>query len=1001
MYRDESSDFNKSSNSLLTVIMKLINGSYINIDRIQDLIEESTTVQLIPCFSFLSHWISSKKKLNDPNSLDISNEKSEIDYSTIRQSAIHILSRIIPKVPPVLLMIYSGDLSFGVNHPGWIFSELYQHIFERMNRLRSYAEILYRETNLMVPLSSIENNTNFILERFPVLTLEFERSLTYQNSCKEHIKRMLMNRENVSKFRMFFKNRNIKLTLTLAIIELIHHFNTERNATHIQLLFSFSVIFLYIQSFSLSKDIDGQMICEFIKTRPFISPFCLLAIINHIPTCFYLFNLIVPNELLEMTEVPTPQQAINIIGKYFKIVDLSNDNTLNSLIEKVPELLVSYFLNTGVDLVSENVNDMNLILNILNKGKSTFVDKMRSLLEYAIKRRIEDFVIASIPTQFLDRTINLFLRMVPDQRSSNNDFIHFFRNDMSLVLPTLGEQTLSHYIDHIQKIPHDKLQKFLENILRIGILHGMHLIVKNRSNQSMISEMIKSIDVSNSVHVCISCLISKILKSSKLLLSEKLQETLVQCNESHIIAEFIMAIDETSFVNNYHEYNKLMEFRRKLIGKIESGSMEDCDSRIPYLFSSFRRGKSKVSDIVNNSLNQRGSFLNILDNSAELAPLVVKLICSTNLINESRIATESVQYFKSIFDDAGRETSFKGVTLSIPFSFLALPAAQTLYVTLLRSRAFELSATLLESMKPLLIKDSLSISWILTFLSGQVELLPETEIIQIKNLVKSFHDAGRFWPDESDLFYNIIDELVALQMTYLIDSDCLQYGSQYKQKQRYCIAAILLSGLSASELIDQLMKPIYGINRFWKNREKSARLVAYLAAHLPESISFLFFTGVMNRKRHEISILAARTFLVHAPLKVFLRVVNNTKEIIEGDIDKLILFMDIIMPTFTRLKGDEESAIKMLCGLLKTVNDQTPIEIQEHVLDSVGWVYTMLGLEKYRPQLINSSNFSPEIRGYIASSLDIDVNSKYREESNIKYDTDFEVFTNNRGYMRK
>ena len=79
------SQFHVSSNSLLSMIVRFLNAKDVSIEKLQNLINESTTEQLVPSFAFLGFWLTS----------NISNNPEPSVLASV-QSALHLIDLIIP-----------------------------------------------------------------------------------------------------------------------------------------------------------------------------------------------------------------------------------------------------------------------------------------------------------------------------------------------------------------------------------------------------------------------------------------------------------------------------------------------------------------------------------------------------------------------------------------------------------------------------------------------------------------------------------------------------------------------------------------------------------------------------------------------------------------------------------------------------------------------------------------------------------------------------------------
>ncbi|OHT06103.1 hypothetical protein TRFO_26031 [Tritrichomonas foetus] len=987
-------------------------------DKIQHMIDESTTEQLVTSFAFLSFWLTS----------NINSTKTPAQFST-QQSALHLISYIVQKVPPVNLLTGISDLKWGMTNLNWILNDLYQPVLYRLRKIKQFFLHYYTENHIFGIKPIFDDSHEGSIMKLSSHLMELETDSAYQSAYRLHFKRLILSHSPLSEFQSLMKHRYSKIILTEAILEIINDLNSTREATHDQLLFGFSKLFLYIEEFTRRKEIDGQIICEHLQSRPFLSPFCLLALVNHIPQNIYLFNLLIPYQLTR--ESPSSQEAAEIICNHFPMADLCDDNELSEVVKAMPQILVNYFLSPSMPTedFGNCDDDQKFIVNLHIFGASIY-EKMKGIMEIAQKRLIRPVCIAASNSQILTIVAGSVLKTIVagyQQKMFEPMIMKFFQALISMLLPTHFGQIIPKFLD--MNVP-DRLQS--ELLLRSLIKYASHLITNKYAMKDLIPYCLKATSQEDDLLTISRIVISKTLMVTDFRIPNELKTALNECNDPFILLDFIEASDRVGNVRNCEEQKRLEEFRNKLIAKlpfVTDSTSPILISRINERFTSSitpaNHGISSLGNMGNmNSLNSLNSgigglnglngipghlpnsssnsnlsglnsgnnqssgsqsgystlvehiitaYKRMFENEFFEAPplLVVRLLAISTRMNELQFAEKvtrlTIDLLNNTMDVGSPKEQF---TVTIKMS--ALPVAQCLLGRLVLLKYYQLAESLLTTISPMLIEEKTTLHWIQKFIVRYYRSITNPLKQIFLNIVTQL--------PRSDKFYRrTIDEMLSLLMQadleLLISSETMscEYSSCYEHCLHFAVCGILLSDLTPKDIVEQLLHPVYNIDKVILKRDQCCTIAAHIAAMLPSTIAFLYFLNLFSRPLPEYATESARIFIVLSKIEVFTQICNNCEKFIGKNSDKLSQYMKAVLPSFARLQSNEDVATNMLCGFLKSLTNDSPKYQQDEVIDAVVLVYLSLNLQQKRKTIIqaphNELNFPQELKEIIASSL--------------------------------
>lgn len=949
----------KGNNPLLTSIVRFLDSNDLQlIERIASLLDEATTDQLVPSFAFLTFWMSS-------NNLSPKDSRS----ASLHQAAFHFISTIIQKVPPVILVSGVKNLNWSIDHPSTLPGMNFHSMLQRMAIIRDYFIRFFVEDKIYGYPPLFDERSKSI-RLFQGRFIELESSPFYYASVKQQMKHLLLNNAAIIEFEPLLENRNAKLLLTGTIIDLMGQYNLDRASTQSQLIYNFSILFIYIQAFISARSIDGQMICEYIQSRPFISPFCMLGIINHIPTNIFLFSLLVPKL---MSECKTKEEVVKIIQDQYHLVDLSIDNEYDYIVELMPEFMYIYFIADHNDKsIPPCLSEKEIMIGFHDQSYTLF-ERMKRMINTVKNISISTTVTAGTSTQVLNAVIVSFQRTFIDCIKKNffspplRDFI---RNTINLTLPSHGNAFVSRFFDSNNPNPN---LFFSEMMMRAILINAVHLLVKTNTRQILLHYLISIANKKGDVETIAQLIITKMLLIGDIVFTNRdIINPLKQSKDVIVLIEFIDAIERFRNINFARDRNRLIELKNELI------------SRLPFVItnkSPLTIGsiiESKLDDFTESNKTEIQSFT--LNTSPHLHSCFgIRLAMLTSSISSYEYA-EKLTYRMIEFITSQKEAGTVCSQFPLYLNDVALPIAQKLFVILLQNNYHLFAQNLFSAMIPLVQKSSTPLHWL-------VKMLPVNHKYLNGDLTRMIRSMIYQLPNVDTFLFEDIGMSIRLLTKYFDDihRDPKHINHEYQSSYYYVLAfstcQILTSSLTNKEVVDQLYKPVYERNIIWNDRDMNCKVAAHLASCLSPEIAIKFFHHIIKLKKSPLYTDIGRIFLVYAPIDVFTQIALDSQKLIKGDTYRLIEYVRAIMPTYLRLSGDEATATTMLSGILESINDYSPVWLQEQVIDITGLLYESLRLQKSRATFIKSSrHFKPNLRQIIASSLSIAVIPNGREE---------------------
>ena len=953
-------------NILLSMTTNFLDNEVNSIESILNQIEETPPSQLATTFSFLCHWI-----------LDKSDKKDDPAIASKLQNAYKILGVISSKIPPFFLLNIDFDINTGINQAPWALSSFIKPLNDRLAQLRSYAQPI--SFYYYIDLRRIQYFDMF----FPSHNSELDLDPSFQIAYTMYFKRLILNHAPIDRFRILLGQRNSRIILTRAFTDVLDELNNCKTGTYEQIGFSFSYIFIYINSFIMTNEIDIQMLCKFIQTRPYLSPFLLLAIVNHIPQNVYLFNLLTPKELTQNLE-----QVTNLDSSHFNIQDFTDAarSKIGPFVKQIPLIVSNYFLcNTNQQNSDNDINvqsnDTNF-LSFIHLSSNPMYIKMKDSLRIARTRMIGAFPVSCMGILLL-RWIILSLQRTIIECNENDmfspNFCYFIKTVISLLSPAFSSSVCAKFLD-----PNEKKEEITSFIIRGAYFHALHIVAQNDTVDNFRMFLFKALTIKKAESSA-RLIFGKTLQSDAPKMTEKSMELVENCNDILTVLEFIEALSMSYESVTCEENKRLETYASKLMTKyqIEKSTSTKVRTNLLFIESIRDSGQNKLNPISQKLIkiisqippqSPLRAITSLIENQEEHIYVVMRMLSFTKYMRSPDVAKYFVNHLCGILDTYDPKAESMHFEIR-PYEFAYL-LSQTILGRLLVFGFKDLALRLFLKMENMVIHDTLALHWIVRFLTNFKSEVPPDLLREFKNVVQQLEGAKELFIEAPDdvLVERLTSLLVAKIHLLLQEPDIVnyEYSSPYEHAHKFALCNLFFLPHSNKEIARMLTRPIYDLSRIWLQREKAVLCSANLAANLSNEVSQNYFQIIMENEPNKLSIIAGRHFLIYSSIEVFAYICQTCNELIGSNPKKLDAFMRMIVPSFSRLKGNDSIASRLLCKILETVNEETPRAMQETVIDVVAFLYGKLNLKAARPTFIHSAaHFSVDLRSIIASSLDL------------------------------
>lgn len=962
--------FISKKDNLLSFAVKYFNSGDVPINNIKELINDSTSENLKPLFSFLLTWVVEHH----------SSSKDDLILEKIN-NALKFIDMIFLKVPPVALVTSYDELRVSIQKSNYLLNDFFHSFNYRITNISSLVNLTVMEN--LIKKNSFGGGRDYESDNEFILAYIFPSSnINDQLNYIIYFKRLIYDYSPIDSFKPLLEYRESIYILTISIIDILTELNSSREATHIQLLFSFSTLFSYVQTFSQTNDIDGQILCEYLQTCPYISPFCMLAIVNRIKPSSYLYNLLIPKEIAS-GRCTTQESSINAILSQYHLIDMTYDDTLSDLIKHIPTIMCKYFLhNIELKTPSEQGSSDADIITFITLTNTSGYENLKTILYYVKDRQIDHIHVAAMSQNLMYNILFAF----------QYTFYECCRKKM--FTPTLVTMTASVLASTLPLNTEVLASKFLRNnilplttefVIRAVYSDLIHIVAQLPIHRNMIPFLLNSVKDGEKddtetqmtdLQFCARLLLMKCLRICSSKFTDSLVNLILSCRDVIVILEYIDYTDTCLELNSYVEQQYIANFREKLINvcPIMSSSVSPfiCDFNakdISKLYNSFDSISVQCYESILFIKNQ-GNIDYILSLSPILAISVIRLLLSSTFVMNHDFARNLCSIVVSKLKD-NSDSCKNSLQFTITISHAYLVISQLLLSKLVQFNHIDIAISLVHEMQEPLKNDSMPLHWLLNFTRQNCNKFNKELKQTLFEALKSIPFFNKY--DISTL-PKILDHLYNIRKKKILDPDLLsrEYTSDFQHMIVLATCFCLLSDLSDEEIVEELTRPITDISRPYLDRTTYCHCVTKLASMLSESIVYQFFNKVVCLPLCDLTTLVGRELISNITYNELRFIYRNSYSLIGGSETKLKSYITLTLFSYRRIKGDFETAVMMLKGILESVTAQSSVTLLEFVIDVLDFTYMALNLHKSRAELINScSKFPANMKTIIASSLEI------------------------------
>lgn len=758
------SDF--SQNRLLSHTIRFLHGDKSKFDNILSLLDTTSIEHLVLTFSFLINWLSNH--LMDESMIET--------YDDAIQSVFQLASLILKKVPPVVFYHRLPENIFGSSDCShWLINELLEPIKKRILRLRSYINP-HDAFDLMCTIEPVfhtdekEKDKSSNGENY--LRIEKNANTNFEAIMFKYMKCLIMNRMPIQYFKKFESFQRSRLILTNVIIEILEELNQSRTATHEELLSAFSSIFLYIYAFTFDNEIDGQVLCEYLRSRSFLSPLCLIALVKYIISYLYLFNLLVPSQPINEDAKDTTK---NVELQPYTFLDITNDKTLNILIQELPTILSNYFFPKTIKKENEiNVNNIEM----QSEDNKFYIYMHLSSIEPALKikkiffkakeklfKPCHVYSMGLLLLRCIIISLQRTLVSVDEKDYISPTFSTFIKNVFAILATTFPEQLATKFFD--ASITDSKM---ITSTLGGIFLHLLPVVLRNPTHDNLIKHCLRATDDSPKNG---RILIAKLLLSDTPKSSPSVIDKIRESKDLITILNYIDAFTDFNRLRNFKEAISIEKSRLDLLNQliIENNYTNDIINKNGknFIFGPFDAISTKDRQMNNlsnsimkafKSTNKMNAMNELIINSTDEDQAWVILAFSyTSLIEDESFCETIAEMVASELTKSGQKQASRGNKLNLLKSDHYYVVAQSLLGRLISFSKIKPAIKISQAMIPYLSKDFAALHYITKFLSKYRSMCPIGVLESFSHVVASLPCANEYYdpnrnPEATSLSFN-------------------------------------------------------------------------------------------------------------------------------------------------------------------------------------------------------------------------------------------------------
>jgi hypothetical protein len=765
--------------------------------------------------------------------------------------------------------------------------------------------------------------------------------------------------------------------VTRATIELLSALNEARSATEDEVACGFACVFLCMHAFAACNEIDSQQISEYLQSTPFLSPFCILALLNHIPPTVPLFAFL--SSFKSGSSVSESRQG----AFQYVIVDLSKPGKFGKFVELIPNFFSQYLsgftwtppIDTKAqDSVVSESEDEDGFMAGLQCPEIHIFKKMKAVLNQAGSRELGPVHVCCMGIDLL-RVIALSLLGHLHECVENGLFTKSFRRFASALFSLFGTSfagpMAEKLYDDWQRNPGHRdlgircvISLFLPNMLR----HGQD----NRILPFCVTRC-------TATEFCLTAqlLVWKILQCGPRRLTPRLKQALEISGDFIILLEVVDSLTDFDKTYTADEALAIQKERAKLLSRLPvtewamgypflviekittAGDLERMEANRIYgpILNNLRQWTLRNATVSLSQLGESGSniyvvlkiliFLKFISDN-DFAGKITKLVCGLLLHTE--------------YNEGG------ALKFEIRPCDYGLVLAEALLVRLLYFRFTDLACELLLSMKPLLIVDSIALHYLSRVLSRFGAYLAPGTTPMVSMILQELPCASVLLGKS---VREIADILISREQQVIQPPDVFlqEYFSPYEHAYTFSLCS--LSFVESGKLGLSLAKPLATSGGVWERREDAAIALAKLAAGLSDDTGYRYFELMLGSLVHDVAVKAGQTFIMSIGTRLLSRIATSAASLIGKSDSRLTLYTEVMIVGFPRLFGALNECGEMIVGLLESAQS---VRVQEIVVDLVGILFVELGLWEMRQHVLEAGKrLSPQLRQVLEYSVHKDL----------------------------
>ena len=937
-----------SFDNVLKSVVSLLEGKDNSVEKVEKLIRESTPNSLLPTFYFLNNWIETHTA-----------KEMSLNRSKITRIAFQLFGFVSGKIPPILIVMSGFDLNQGINSECSNLSSYFMNVHKRISQIKEFL----KPQNCYGQIFPFPINNDFKDDMWNScdadLSAELGNSSSEGQFYIEYFRKMMLNKIPIQYFKPYIEQKIAQEALTMAVISIIQDINNKKDATHFEILASFTYVMEYAQTFILSHPsipFDTQLLCSYIQSMPTISPFLEIAIMHQVQTTNFLYQMLTPNESIQKTQYLTFDKSNDILKENLSPAVANIDKAFHDFFIKEQELKQQ---QPQQQVSIPAIWDLNSFLEYILYDKTENSKKTTTIIPKPTgKEQLTPNHIFALGYFHMNKIVQLINRSIEKcaQRDWFKDpFVTSIKHLVFHMAPTMSDTISNYTLNAGIKQGQDTntivlLLNILSSYMMPVLLHS-----PNDSTFPFALEALKTFSKENRSLHSPRHLIRRLLLYDRIKLGPKTINCIKECQDVIALLLIADALSNPTMVHTCSQREEKLALREEILNSLPF-EFEKTEEYVSILNVFDKYDESRFNKESNELIHNYYSIVNDNPRKIQLNAIEIALF-SSKMRSEEFAATITKQLNQNI-STSSYEKFPPLVKGDVDDKYVYMSLSQQCIKILYRYQMLDIANPLLQRCGSCFISDNCVLHWIYMFTQQfRAKMDNSTKTFLYKIVIErhdTFSDVNLLPSINSTININTLINLLIANDGPLIQppkSITNEYLSPFFLAMNYCQTLFLLSEQVDKSLIStSLIEAVYSYKYPWANRTEALVMIGRFVSGLTPALIKEFIKELINREACDSAIICGRVIFAMCGIDVFLEQLA-----IGCPPTKIDFFMKMVLPSFYRVHDNKKAEHDLIDLLLQTLSSRQAKNIQNTIIDIIGFLYIKLELNEFRNEILSTA----------------------------------------------